>query len=64
MIQLAACERLLVVHALILQGRRGNAAQLVDQSERSVYRCLAQIRELGVPLVFYFIDNCYHYRQP
>lgn len=64
MIQLATYYCLSVVHGLILQGRRGNAAQLANQfgqSERSVYRCLAQLRELGSPL---FINNRYHYRQP
>jgi len=65
MIQLATYYCLSVVHGLILQGRQGNAAQLaklVGQSERSVYRCLAQLGELGAPLAL--SDNRYHYRQP
>jgi predicted DNA-binding transcriptional regulator YafY len=60
MIHLTTYHRLARLHDLIRRGRQGNAAQLAHlthQSERSVYRCLALLRELGAPLQFCFVDN-------
>jgi predicted DNA-binding transcriptional regulator YafY len=66
MIHLTTYHRLAGLHSLIRRGRQGNATQLaklLNQSERSVYRCLALLRELGAPLRFCFVDNRYYYTE-